>query len=73
MTQQEREVVVDATLPVVQIGMAHTAGLHLYDDLARARIRNDDRGQFDRLALTACDDCLDCLHGSPSGMGRSRS
>ena len=46
VAEQEREVVVDATLAVVQIGMADPARLNLDDDLARPRIRDDDG--FDR-------------------------
>ena len=37
VAEQEREVVVDPTLAVVQVGVAHTARLDLDDGLARAR------------------------------------
>ena len=39
VAEQERELVVDAALPVVQVGVAHAAGLHLHERLARARDR----------------------------------
>ena len=39
VAEQEREVVVDAALPVVQVGVAHAARLHLHERLARARDR----------------------------------
>ena len=39
VAQQERELVVDAALAVVQVGVAHAARLHRDDDLARARDR----------------------------------
>ena len=42
VAEQEREVVVDAALPVVQVGVAHPAGLHLDQRLARAGIGHVD-------------------------------
>ena len=41
--EQEREVVVDAALAVVQVGVADAAGLHLHQRLARARVGDQDR------------------------------
>ena len=38
VTEQERELVVDATLPVVEVGVADAARLHLHERLARPRI-----------------------------------
>ena len=34
MAEQERELVVDAALPIVQVGVAHAARLHLDERLA---------------------------------------
>ena len=39
VAEQERELVVDPALAVVQVGVADAAGLDLHDDLARARGR----------------------------------
>ena len=44
--EQEREVVVDPALAVVQVGVAHPARLDLDDRLARPRIGNDDRSRW---------------------------
>ena len=49
VAEQEREVVVDAALAVVQVGVAHAARLHLHERLARARVGDDDRLDGDRL------------------------
>ena len=54
--EQERELVADAALAVVQVGVADPAGLHRDHRLARAGCRHDDVDQFDRLALAAGDD-----------------
>ena len=51
MSEEEREVVVDPALPVVQIGVAHTARLDLDDGLAGSRIGNDDGLDGHGLAL----------------------
>jgi hypothetical protein len=66
MAEQEREVVVDAALPVVQVGVADAAGLHLHHRLARARIRHVDRHQLDRRPLAPGHHRLDLLHLAPS-------
>jgi hypothetical protein len=42
VAEQEREVVVDAALAVVQVGVAHPAGLHLHHHLAGTGIGDDD-------------------------------
>ena len=83
VAEQEREVVVDRALAVVQVGVAHAAGLHLHPHLARARVGHHDLLHFDRCALAACDHTSDMLFshakrssrtpGPPArGGGRSR-
>ena len=47
VAEQERELVVDAALPVVQIGVAHAAGLDRNHDLARPWVGHDDGDDFD--------------------------
>ena len=42
VTEQEREVVVDAALAVVQVGVADAAGRHLHHRLAGTRVRDVD-------------------------------
>src|SRR5690606_9216628 len=56
VAEQERELVVDPTLAVVQVGVAHPARLHLHHGLTRTRVRNVDRDHFHRRALGARDD-----------------
>jgi hypothetical protein len=56
MPEKKRKVVVDATLAVVQVGVAHTAGLHRDARLARSRVRHHDADDLDRSALRPCDD-----------------
>ena len=51
VAEQEREVVVDAALAVVQVGVADAAGLHLHQRLARPRVGDEDRLERDRRAL----------------------
>ena len=48
VSQKEREAVVDATLAVVQVGVADPARLDDDDGLARPRIGHDDIDQLDR-------------------------
>ena len=60
--EQEREVVVDAALAVMQVGVAHAARLHLDQRLARTRIRNEDRCELDWRAFGAGDDAFDLMH-----------
>ena len=64
--EQEREVVVDAALAVVQVGVADPAGLDLDQRLTGAGIGDVDRLDADRLALGAGDDSLDLVHACPS-------
>ena len=65
VAEQEREVVVDRALPVVQVGVAHAARLHRHERLARARVGHDDRLDLDRRALRERDHTLHrrCSHG----------
>ena len=65
VAEQEREVVVDAALAVVQVGVADPAGLDLHHGLARTGVRHVDRDELDRRALGAGDDGLDLLHVVP--------
>jgi hypothetical protein len=51
VAQEEREVVVDAAFPVVQVGVAHAARLDGDDRLARPGIGHHDRLDRHRLAL----------------------
>ena len=51
VAEQEREVVVDATLAVVQVGVADAAGLDLHDRLTRARVGHQDGLDRDGRAL----------------------
>ena len=62
VAEQEREVVVDPALAVVQVGVADAAGLHLHHRLARTGVGDVDRDHLDRRALGECDDGLDLLH-----------
>jgi hypothetical protein len=61
VAEQERELVVDAALAVVQVGVAHPAGLHLHHRLARAGIGDDDRLDRHRVALLVRDDPANLL------------
>ena len=49
VAEQERELVVDPALPVVEVGVAHAARLHLHERLARARVGHLDHLDRDRL------------------------
>ena len=49
--EQERELVVDTALAIVEVGVAHTARLHLHDCLTRARVGNHDGLDRHRCAL----------------------
>jgi hypothetical protein len=67
VAEQEREVVVDAALAVVEVGVAHPAGLDLHHGLARARIGHHDGLDRHRLALAPGHDSTHLLrhHCSP--------
>ena len=72
MTEQEREVVVDAAVAVGQIGVAHPARLDPHDHVVRAGIRDGDVDEFDGRAFAAGDDALDLLgHVKTSRFGSS--
>jgi hypothetical protein len=65
VAEQEREVVVDAALAVVEVGMAHPAGLDLDDRLARPGVGHHDRFHADRRALGASNNSLNMLRHGP--------
>ena len=50
MAEQEREIVVDAALAIVEVGVAHPARLYRHDRLSRPGIGDHDVGQRDRLS-----------------------
>ena len=51
VAEQERELVVDPALAVVQVGVAHAARLDRHDGLSRTRIGDDDGLDGHRRAL----------------------
>ena len=55
VSEQERELVVDAALAVGQVGVAHPARLDVDHDLTRPRVGDDDIHHFDRLSLRPGD------------------
>jgi len=55
VAEQERVVVVDAALAIVQVGVADATGLHLHHGLAGARVRNENRLDRHRSALAQRD------------------
>src|SRR4029453_5554481 len=55
VTEEEREVVVDATLPIVEVGVADTARPHLHERFPGSGIGHRDRLDRDRLLLRLCD------------------
>ena len=64
VAEQERELVVDAALAVVQVGVAHAACLHLHQCLARSRVGYQDRLDRDGLSFASGDDAADLVcHG----------
>ena len=70
VAEQEREVVVDAALAVVQVGVADPAGLHVDDRLTGPGIGHHDRLDRDRRTLAAGDDALH-LVGHAASLGRA--
>ena len=65
MTEQERELVVDPAVAVVQVGVAHPAGLDPDDGLTGSGIGDDDGLDGDRSALGAGDDSTYVLRHDP--------
>ena len=64
VAEQEREVVVDAALAVVQVGVADPARLDPHDGLTRTGVGHDDVDELDLGSLGSGDDSLDGLrHG----------
>ena len=61
VAEQERIVIADAALAVVEVRVADAARLHIDDDFARTRIGDDDVSEFDWGSLAAGDDALDSL------------
>ncbi len=61
VAEQERELVVDAALAVMQIGMTHPARGDGDHDIVRAGIGNGDRLDRDGLAFALGDDGADLL------------
>ena len=75
VAEQEREVVVDAALAVVQVGVADPAGLDVDDRLPGPGIGDENRLDRDRRTLAAGDDALHLVWhvaslGARSGSGR---
>ena len=66
--EEEREVVVDRALAVVQVGVAHAARLHGDPHLAGTGIGHDDVAHLDRRALRERDHTLHrcCCHDARS-------
>src|SRR5690606_8957085 len=74
VAEQEGEVVADAALLVVEVGVAHPAGLYPHDRLAGSRVGYDDRLDPHRLVLAACDHAAYFLgHGADSFVRRCPS
>ena len=68
MAQQEGKLVVDGTLPVVEVRVAHPAGLDGHEDLTRAGVRHHDGLDGYRLTLGSGNYGPDAVrHDSPLG------
>jgi hypothetical protein len=61
VTEKKRKVIIYPTLPIVQIGVAHTARLYGHHRLTWARVRNENRLDRDRTTLRSGDDTSDFL------------
>ena len=61
MAEQVGEVLPDAALAVVQVGVADAARLHLDQRLAGARVGDQHRGDLDLGTFAAGDDSLDLM------------
>src|SRR5690606_8821047 len=73
MPQQERELVVDPALAVVQIGVADAAGLDVDNDLARPWVGDHDLHHLDRLTFCPGDHTSHRLSHAVTLMGRADS
>jgi hypothetical protein len=73
VAEQEGEVVADAALFVVQVGMTDPAGLHLHHGLTGSGIGYDDRLDPDRLVLARCDHAAYFLRHGPEPFRRPLS
>ncbi len=74
VAEQEGKVVADAALLVVQVGVAHPAGLDAHDRLSGAGVGHHDRLDPHRLVLAGCDHTAYFLrHGADSFVGRGPS
>ena len=56
MPEQKRELIVDSTFAIVEVGVADTASLNGYDGFTRTGIWNDDGLESDWLAFSCGDD-----------------
>ena len=61
VAEEEREVIVDAALAVMQVGVTHAACLHPHPRLARTGVRYVDVHELNRGALRSSDDALHAL------------
>src|SRR5699024_1570223 len=66
VTQQVRVVIAHATFNVRIVGVANTAGQHIYDDFTGTGIRDDDRFDGDRSVLGPNDSGLNFMRHSLS-------
>src|SRR5581483_4743111 len=66
VAEQERKVVVDCALPIVEVGVAHAARLHAHERLAGPRVGHPYRGNLDRLALRHRHHASDLVRHAPS-------
>ena len=74
MAEQERELVVDGALPVVQVGVAHAARLDVDQRLAGTRVGHLDGLDRDRLLLGSRHDGSDLVrHARSHPLDRRRS
>jgi len=69
VAEEERELVVDGPLPVVQVGVAHPAGLDPHQRLAGARIGDDDRLHLHRRSLGRRDHASHLMAHGPEPTG----
>src|SRR5690606_8418124 len=61
VSEQERDLVVDATLTIGQVGVAHPARLHPHHHIVGPRVRDHDRDEFHRSTRSTGDDTSDVL------------